>query len=86
MATKSPAGISPDQACYARARAWAFVFRCWREKQGAIDHASESDDHSKHEVVAKRRGGRRDLISNASSDTEDIRTEQSGKEKRVFHR
>ena len=25
-------GISPEQARDARARAWAFVFRCWQEK------------------------------------------------------
>jgi hypothetical protein len=26
-------GISPEQVRDARARAWAFVFRCWLEKQ-----------------------------------------------------
>jgi hypothetical protein len=36
-------GISPQQARDARARAWAFVFRCWQEKQMATEPAAEPD-------------------------------------------
>jgi hypothetical protein len=33
IAAKPLPRISPEQACDARARAWAFVFQCWQEKQ-----------------------------------------------------
>jgi hypothetical protein len=29
----SPPGISPERACDVRARAWAFVFACYRKKK-----------------------------------------------------
>jgi hypothetical protein len=36
-------GISPEQARDARARAWAFAFRCWQEKQMTTEPAAEPD-------------------------------------------
>jgi len=36
-------GISPHQTRNARARAWAFVFRCWQEKQMAGEPSAEPD-------------------------------------------
>jgi len=32
IAVKPLPGIPPEQARDARARAWAFAFRCWQEK------------------------------------------------------
>ena len=39
-------GISPEQVRDARARAWAFVFRCWQEKQMATEPTAEPDGRS----------------------------------------
>jgi hypothetical protein len=36
-------GISPEQARDIRARAWAFVFQCWQEKQMAAEPDSCND-------------------------------------------
>ena len=36
-------GISPEQARDARARAWAFIFRCWQEKQMMTEPTAEPD-------------------------------------------
>ena len=36
------AGISPEQSRDARARAWAYVWQCWQEKQDAAG-AGHSD-------------------------------------------
>jgi hypothetical protein len=36
---------SPEQARDARARAWAFAFRCWQQKQTAAEPAPELDSH-----------------------------------------
>jgi hypothetical protein len=36
-------GISPEQARDIRARAWAFVFQCWQEKQMAAEPTAEPD-------------------------------------------
>ena len=33
-----------DQACDARARAWSYVFKCWREKQNAAGGTSTNGD------------------------------------------
>jgi hypothetical protein len=35
--------ITTAQACDARARAWAFVFQCWQEKQIAAEPVPEPD-------------------------------------------
>jgi hypothetical protein len=36
-------GIPPDESRNARARAWAFIFRCWQEKQEAVGPTPEPD-------------------------------------------
>ena len=36
--------VTPEQARDARAGAWAFVFRCWQEKQMTTEPAAEPDD------------------------------------------
>jgi hypothetical protein len=38
-------GITPEQARDARARAWAFVFQCWQQKEMAAEPAPELDSH-----------------------------------------
>jgi hypothetical protein len=38
------AGITPEQTRSVRARAWAFVFQCWQEKQKADEPAPEPID------------------------------------------
>jgi hypothetical protein len=35
--------ISPEQARDTRARAWAFVFQCWQEKQMTTEPTPEPD-------------------------------------------
>jgi hypothetical protein len=42
-----PPGISPERACDVRARAWAFVFRCWQEKQNAAGVTGTNGDDAK---------------------------------------
>jgi hypothetical protein len=44
---------SPDEAAHLRAVAWSFVFRCWREKQTAV----ELDGHNNAAIVTKVEGG-----------------------------
>jgi hypothetical protein len=34
IAVKPLPNISPEQACDARARAWAYVFECWQVRKG----------------------------------------------------
>jgi len=43
LTIKPTSGITPEQARDARARAWAYVFRCWQEKQKAAEPAPEPD-------------------------------------------
>jgi len=47
---------TPDRACDARARAWAFVFQCWQEKKMAAEPASEPDGHDNAAIVTGKRG------------------------------
>jgi hypothetical protein len=44
-------GISPEWARDARARAWAFVFQCWQEKQMATEPAAEPDSCNDTAIV-----------------------------------
>jgi len=46
-------GISPEQARDTRARAWAFVFQCWQEKQMTTEPAAEP--HGRNEVSIRNR-------------------------------
>jgi hypothetical protein len=51
VAIRPLSGISQEQARDARARAWAFVFQCWQEKQeGGRDLTTLTDTRgdSKH--------------------------------------
>jgi hypothetical protein len=34
IGVKSLSGITPEQACNARARAWAYVFDCFHRREG----------------------------------------------------
>jgi hypothetical protein len=45
VAIRSHSGISLEQARDARARAWAFVFQCWQQKEMAAEPAPELDSH-----------------------------------------
>ena len=58
ITVKSLSGNSPDQVRDARARAWAFVFDCYRKKEAASSPESrpDSDPDSERE---KHRGGER---------------------------
>jgi hypothetical protein len=38
--------ITTEQVRDARARAWAYVFRCWQEKQKAVEPAPEPDSRN----------------------------------------
>jgi hypothetical protein len=42
---RSNSSISPEQARDARARAWAFAFQCWHEKQIDVSPAFEPNGH-----------------------------------------
>jgi hypothetical protein len=35
IAVKPLPGVSSDQACDARAKAWDYIFQCWQETQNA---------------------------------------------------
>jgi hypothetical protein len=56
IAVKSPAGITPERARDARARAWAYVFDCHANKEGRPTTSGpakptrrpERDDERKH--------------------------------------
>jgi hypothetical protein len=77
-------GISSDDARDARARAWAFVFQCWRDKQMTAELAPKPDGPDDYEGLARRKGGQRDLIADAALDAEGDRPEQTRKDKRGF--
>jgi hypothetical protein len=56
-------GITPEQARDARARAWAYVFKCWHAKKGEqhvvttskpIDTGNETTEHGKGENLTWR--------------------------------
>ena len=52
LASEPTHGTAPEQARYARARAWAFIFQCWQEKQKsgpttALDALKEIDGSGK---------------------------------------
>jgi hypothetical protein len=50
-------GLTPEQARDARARAWAFVFKCWQEKQrsrpttSGPDNARKESEHVSRKVI-----------------------------------
>ena len=47
---RSEPGATPEQARDARARAWAFVFQCWQEKQeGGAATAPDDRKGLKHD-------------------------------------
>jgi hypothetical protein len=52
---KPAAGLTPKQAHDARARAWAFVFQCWQERQKAAPASRPNDAE----------GGLNDIRANA---------------------
>jgi hypothetical protein len=53
----STSGLTSEQTRDARARTWAFVFRCWQEKQMAARHAPVPDGHNeRNKIVNKERG------------------------------
>ena len=43
LMSKLMSGITPEQACDARARAWAYVFSCWQAKQKDIHPEAAGD-------------------------------------------
>jgi hypothetical protein len=42
--SSSRPSISPQQGCDVRARAWAFVFDCYRKKEAATSPVSRPND------------------------------------------
>jgi hypothetical protein len=42
IAVKPLPNISPEQACDARARAWAYVFECWQARKGDLHDLTNS--------------------------------------------
>jgi hypothetical protein len=42
IAVKPLPNISPEQACDARARAWAYVFECWQARKGDLHALTNS--------------------------------------------
>jgi hypothetical protein len=44
IATKLADRLTLEQTCDARARAWAFVFDCYRKKEAATSPVSRPDD------------------------------------------
>jgi hypothetical protein len=77
---RSHPGITPEQACDARARAWAFVFCCWQKKGAETNSGGEDGLKSSHEM----KGGHGDLEKNAIHGAEGDRTERTGKDKHGF--
>jgi hypothetical protein len=53
IAVKPLSDISQEQARDARAQAWAFVFRCWQERQMAAKRAPTSDGSNEQVKQAK---------------------------------
>ena len=52
---RSPlSSISLEQARDARARAWAFVFECWRAKQMVAERAPEPEARDDYERLANK--------------------------------
>jgi hypothetical protein len=49
----SPADVTSEQASDARARAWAFVFRCWQEKQKAAKRTPTPDGSNERNEQVK---------------------------------
>lgn len=37
--------VSPEEAQAARVRAWAYIFRCWQEKQMTAEQGPKPDGH-----------------------------------------
>jgi hypothetical protein len=50
ISVKPLSGISPEQARDARARAWNYVFQCWREKQNAAGATSTNGDDAERNL------------------------------------
>jgi hypothetical protein len=61
-------GISLEQARDARARAWAFVFQCWQEKQMATEPAAEPDGRNGVSIRNRKEVSDVDRQSDRSSD------------------
>jgi hypothetical protein len=51
---RSNASISAEQARDTRARAWAFVFRCWQEKRKAAEPIPESNGRDTYERLVNK--------------------------------
>jgi hypothetical protein len=49
-------GVTPEQTRDARARAWAFVFQCWQEKQKPAKPAPEPDGRNDGAIVRDTEG------------------------------
>lgn len=54
VAIKSPSGITPEEACDARARAWAYVFDCWEQKKVASADSGEEKARKEKYVSPNR--------------------------------
>jgi hypothetical protein len=52
--TLKPAELTPEQARNARAQAWAFVFKCWHEKQKDAKRAPTSDGSNERDEQVKQ--------------------------------
>jgi hypothetical protein len=49
--TRLQGHLTPEQARDVRARAWAFVFQCWQEKQMTTETAPEPDNSNDAAIV-----------------------------------
>ena len=47
-------GILPEQTRDARARAWAFIFQCWQEKQMTTEPAAEPDGRNDVSITNRK--------------------------------
>jgi len=72
--------ISPKQAYDVRARAWAFVFQCWHQKQMITRSAPESDSCDDYEKPANEERSQSDVNENAIVVAEGDRTEKTRKD------
>jgi hypothetical protein len=48
--------VMPDAARDARARAWAYIFQCWQEKEQRAEPAPEPDGRNDAAIVRRKEG------------------------------
>jgi hypothetical protein len=62
-------GITPEQARDARVRVWAFVFRCWQEKQMAARRAPTPDGRNDRNRFVNKERSCHDLTNDTATDS-----------------